>query len=1140
MSRFNDDITNFSNEFNSFINTFIELDDKAPFDNNLLNTIKLTFTSFIDECIKSTIILDKNLHKYSENFTKQLKEYNNEKNILIKETENQKNLIIDKYAKSDQNIKQEIVKINEENARKKEAHELDINYFIMSNNQNIEMFNLEHQENISRYTYQQENANLTYQNSISKNNSHLEQKLEKLKNDHSYSLIDYDIETGTIIKNYNQRISNTNEILEKQISDFSVIQATHKENKYKESVELNDKIRKLVTEKNKNNGEERTKYSNSLSSNQSEKEQKRNEYQFESQSISREFVLNMNDLEESITKIKNDYNSDIANEKIDLQYRLLDLHKEQEKIISSIYYSQLDDRNKKRQIKQKNRAFFDSSNLEESQSEKTLKTLTNNYLIETENNSYNKKILELNRTFSIKSINEKELHDNKYYQERNNLDENDLNYKMTVTNNDYNKSANLIRLESSIKTIDIDKDFEKLETLHHIELEKTITDIKKTKIDLNSVESIHKIIHEIEDKKYIKTQNYLVVHNLLEIEKDRVLNEYNKKLYDLNVKKENELLNYSKSNIRLKNHKYKQLKNSEIAIEKAILQNDVYSLNFQMALDKFKKALEIDSESLKGQLEVDKLSLTILDKRFINEVKSINQISSTYINLVVELFNNTTKILDIIFGNIIFRPEYYDIVISFINGMLKHALDYLRDLGDSLIELTRVITNDRLEFEESFKFKDYYELIESIYSKDYKVLSSKKNELEDSLELYQNKINDYNALIFTIQNQILYIKDPKNYALYDKQTAKKNLITLTNKINTITQEANENIAKIEPIKSELSTVDAKLKQLEADYANKKAEIKRRQYYSASAYHNLISNLLNTVNNTKKAINFIIMPPKETKITSINYETVINKKKNEVNMNISSLIKMIYDNINIFYLSERQEEANDLNSTEKTYEEKVIKINNDFEANVESERQRANRIKHGLNQTIRKRHLQYAKSERKCDNLIKKNNNNHNINSKNIINKTSEATQKFYDEFYAICANQKSIIDDYESTMNELSQKYHEDVKNIVDTATLSKKRLDADLHIYINKRKEIINNIPEKAKTEKHNYQLETKRYNQDIDKNTNQAKLDYIERRKEINNNISEINMTYGKSIMNLTSTHKLQLRREKKNHNIQLKHIK
>ena len=1140
MSRFNDDITNFSNEFNTFINTFIELDDKAPFDNNLLNTIKAAFTSFIEDSIKSTVILDKNLYKYSVIFTKQLSEYNNDKKALEKETENEKMIILDRYDKNEQNIKQEIYKINEENTRKKEAHELDINYFIMSNNQNIDMFDLEHSENISRYTYQQENANVTYQNSISKNNSHLEQRLEKLKNDYSYSLIDYDIETQTIIKNYNQRISEANRVLEKQISDFSVIQANHKEKKYNESVELNDKIRKLVTNRNKNNVNERTKYSTNLANNQSEKEQKRNEYQLESQSISREFVLHMNDLDEEITKIKNNYNSDITDEKMNLQYRLLDLHKEQEKVISSIYFSQTDEKSKKKQIRQKNRTYFDSSNLEVSQSEKTLKNITNTFLIDSETNSYNKKILELNRTFSIKSINEKELHDNKYYQERNNLDENDLNYRVTLTNNDYNKAANLIRLESSIKTIDIDKDFEKLETLHHIELEKILTEIKKTKIDLNSVENIHKIIHEIEDKKHIKTQNYLVVHNLLEIEKDRVLNEYNKKLYELNVKKENELLSYSKSNIRLKNHKYKQLKNSEIAIEKAILQNDVYSLNFQGTIDKYRKALEIDLVSLKSQTEIDKLSLTILDKRFINEVKSLNQISSTYINLTVELFNNITKILDIIFDNIIFRPEYYDIVISFINMMLKITLDYYSNLGDSIIELTRVLTNDRLDFEESFKFKDYYQLIESVYSKDYKILSTKKNELEDSLELYQNKINDYNALIFTIQNQILYIKDPKNYALYDKQTAKKNLITLTNKINTITQEANDNIAKLDPIKSELSTIDSKLKHLEADYANKKAEIKRRQYYSASAYHNLISDLLSSISNSKKSINLIINPQKETKINSINYESIINKKKNEVNTIISSLIKMIYDNINVFYLAERQEEANDLNNLEKTFEDKSQKINAEYENNIESERQKANKVKHNLNQIIRKKHLQYAKSERKCDSLIKKNNNNHNINSKNIIEKTSEATQKFYDEFYAICANQKSIIEDYETTIKQLTEQYHNDVKTIVDTATENKKNLDSDLRIYISKRKDIINNIPEKAKTEKYNYQLETKRYNQDIDKNTVQAKLDYAERRKEINNNIAEINLTFGKSIMNLNSTHKSQLRREKKNHNIQLRHIK
>ena len=108
------------------------------------------------------------------------------------------------------------------------------------------MFEVEHKDNITRYNYQKENALQTYQNSIAKNNNYLEQKLQKLKNDFSYSLIDYDVETNNIIKGYNEQIDETNKIVSNHIENFAKVQAEHKENKYKESVDLNDKIKDFI------------------------------------------------------------------------------------------------------------------------------------------------------------------------------------------------------------------------------------------------------------------------------------------------------------------------------------------------------------------------------------------------------------------------------------------------------------------------------------------------------------------------------------------------------------------------------------------------------------------------------------------------------------------------------------------------------------------------------------------------------------------------------------------------------------------------------------------------------------------------------------------------------------------------------
>ncbi len=522
MSKFNEVTSKFSSDFSEFIDTFLELDDKAPFDNNLLNSIKGINERSVQSISSTTKHLDDSIQNYKNNFKSIINKYYVDIDELKSEVIKIKNDINTKYDSESKTIENDIKNLNEENAKKKSDHEVDIDYFIIASNQNIDMFEIEHEDNITRYSYQAESADQSYQNSITKNNNYLEQKLNKVNEEFAYSLIDYDKETRNIIDEYNKKINSDNEELNKYITDFSEIIAEHKDKKYKESVDLNDKIRKLSNETSKQNVQERAEYTNNQNNNQKEKDQKRAEYQLESQSIAREFVMNMTNLDDTITKIKTDYNNNLQSEKKDLQYRLLDIHKEQERTISSIYFSHASDKTKKRQIKSNNKTYYSYSTIERNLSKRTIYHLDKSFAIDNENNNYNRKVLELERSYSIRSINEKELYDNKYYQELNNLDENVLNYKLSVINNQFNKKANLLKLASSLRTIDIDKDFTKVEALHQINLEKLYTKIKSLKIDLESLKQIHELLHKTEDLKHEKRHNYLIVYNLLEIEKDRV------------------------------------------------------------------------------------------------------------------------------------------------------------------------------------------------------------------------------------------------------------------------------------------------------------------------------------------------------------------------------------------------------------------------------------------------------------------------------------------------------------------------------------------------------------------------------------------------------------------------------------------
>ena len=78
----------------------------------------------------------------------------------------------------------------------------------------------------------------------------------------------------------------------------------------------------------------------------------------------------------------NDYNNDIEKEHKELHYKLLELHKEQDKVLSSIVNSRSSERNIKKQLRQKNKSYYYYNTLEKRQSTKTINHLKKSFFIE--------------------------------------------------------------------------------------------------------------------------------------------------------------------------------------------------------------------------------------------------------------------------------------------------------------------------------------------------------------------------------------------------------------------------------------------------------------------------------------------------------------------------------------------------------------------------------------------------------------------------------------------------------------------------------------------------------------------------------------------------------------------------------------
>ena len=75
MSKFNDNIVDYSKDFENFINAFEDLEDMAPFDNNLFKAIHGLFNDSIESNKKTLSNLDESVDKYYKNIKNKMTKY---------------------------------------------------------------------------------------------------------------------------------------------------------------------------------------------------------------------------------------------------------------------------------------------------------------------------------------------------------------------------------------------------------------------------------------------------------------------------------------------------------------------------------------------------------------------------------------------------------------------------------------------------------------------------------------------------------------------------------------------------------------------------------------------------------------------------------------------------------------------------------------------------------------------------------------------------------------------------------------------------------------------------------------------------------------------------------------------------------
>ena len=749
---------------NDLLNEYKSLDSTSPFKETLFEKIDVLVNGFYDKSSSTLNNLSKQIYSLKNRKDDILNSYYNSEALLNKELEDGLLNVKRKYEEKINNLNRQINDSKLLNERKKQDAIQDIEYYKISSLQNIDMIESEYNESINRFNYQYSIAKESYGENIIYYNDSLTNEIKKLNAEYESSLVEYDNETKAMIKLYTSKIQQQAERLEEINKEYREQMSNYKVKKSFETETLNNKIRELVDLKNQKIEEIRKRYANLTSTLNKKREQDNQENTLKNQNIVKEFVYNMDEAEAHLNSERKKYTEELENEQeiyFENQLRLL---KAEENEIKMLKNEGLDEKSLKIAYKKINKEYDDIENENYKNHKSIIERINIDLLLMIENNSYQKKRMDIIRTSSIKSLNLEEIKNNKHYQEENNRYEDEMNYEISLTNYRYNIDANNVRLESSIKQLILQNEIQALDAKHQKDIRQINNIIRTNKLEIDFINQTNKLISNYEETKYTKQINYLTVSNLLEIEKCKVLNAFNRKQYDLKILNSKLLLNYSKDKFDLQNEKYEATTNHNIKIDDKKIASLVNNTAYRIKEYSYNEEQEYALLKQNMTYSLDLLSHTVLVNRFKLNIKSLNIALSSFIVLIKNLEEYTSRILNAILTEIKLSELNFNIVKGFINKINTLMLDYHISLVKLFNDITSGIINNHLKFEEEFKFKTVLDKLDEKYNSDCLYISGEKNRINSSIKEIENRIDNITSRISRLEltNSFSYDRDRKS------------------------------------------------------------------------------------------------------------------------------------------------------------------------------------------------------------------------------------------------------------------------------------------------------------------------------------------------------------------------------------------
>ncbi len=1104
-----------------YLDKYYRLEIKEPLQTDTILDLKKLSKNVIKEMLlddeKLTNLISSNNLEFKDSlssYNKKIKEANKELIEKLDEIEKVHNHLIE-------DLKENIEKNKEENKNKEIEHQMDVEYYIASSNQNLEIIKNENDYSNNRFDYQYASAKDSYSQSIEKNNLTLERQIENEKNRYLNKLEDFDVETDNIVKKYKNQVKENEKELDIYLNEYNDMDKFYSNKRKDESTKLNNEIRTHVKKRTDEIAIARQKYNNSQINSQKERDNKNTIYQAESQKITRDFVTSVNYLEEDENAIKTKFDKELTLEKQKTTYALFKIHQAQEKELKELYENNTRFLVTKAKAYKINRSYYKMMRQKEKDSNKIVNNMTIDYTKEIEKNNYQKRILDIGRSTSFNVLNEKEVRDNKFYQEQNNLFENTLNFDIYEANLEFNKRANDVRLISDIKGLELEKGYTEDEAKCQIKIETINSKIKKKNLEITLALDMQKLVHDYEESRHNRAITYYTVSNLLEIEKYKVLNQFNKRQHDLNIKNANAILDYSNKKIELQNKKFETFHKEEVKIEKRYLDKLINEHNYKIIEHELNLAKEQNVTRRNSVFKNDVIIHNALSERFNTEIKNFNYLLSTFSSLSdkIQYFisrfvaNNIEDLVGYV-NNDAFINKYF-------NEIFKLMISFYTSTLDTYIACVNEIIDERLKFEEDFKFKKIFDETMNTFKTEKKAIESQISEYNKKINLLESVIEDIRKSIFNLEYE------------EDQEKKKARIIGYNNeyreKINALNKDisTNENLILVQ--KKNINKLELDILSLVNSNNETINDLKEIQHDNASAYYNFKNNLKNIHKEVDLSLSEI----------SKNYY-----KLNNISFNISRLNNYVdtltdifnqtkdkmYSSMYKFYTEANRNNYITMDKINSQYEKDIKRINGNYSNKLSEENEKFQEKDHQYDLDIENLKKEENEYNLDYDNLIEDNEKVQHNTIDMIIEDRKKITDLFYSELYAVSGNFSDIENEYNIFVKDADLKFEKDKAELISKIDSESQAIDLELNKYISDKKDLINHLPQAVKEQIKEYNEDNKIKGKKLLDDLQIEKENYVLRTKDYQKLLSEIDSTYNEAIVRINSNEKRLKVKEKR----------